>query len=80
MADTKFFDRRIVERNIAKGLIKEAEYKETLKKLPDDEPNAVWVEVETLEAELPEPEETFEEEDEESTVDSTDNSGGADVP
>lgn len=48
----KIFDRRVVDRYIAKGLIKESEYKDHLKKLPDNGPNAHWVQLDLEEAEI----------------------------
>lgn len=56
--DPKLFDRRVIERNVAKGLIKEADYKDYLKKLPDESANGQWVQMDmddpevTLDSEL----------------------------
>lgn len=47
---SKIFDSRVVDRYIAKGLIKESEYKDHLKKLPDDGPNANWIPLDLEEA------------------------------
>lgn len=48
----KLLDQRVVERNIRKGLISDADYKAFLKKLPDEEPNAQWVQMDVHETEL----------------------------
>lgn len=52
--DNFLIDKRIVERNIAKGLVDEAAYKKQVEALPDREQNCVHVSVdgETDDADL----------------------------
>lgn len=45
---TKKFDTRMIERNIARGVITAQEYNELLKQLPDDSENADWISIDTL--------------------------------
>jgi hypothetical protein len=52
--DSKKLDVRMVERNIARGVIKADDLKQSLKTLPDDAENAEWVSLETLTHELDE--------------------------
>ena len=44
--DNFLIDKRVVERNIAKGLVDPAEYKKTVEALPDRESNCVHVSLE----------------------------------
>jgi len=46
------FDRRVVARYVASGLVKEAEFNSHLKNLPDDTNNAQWVQMDLHDAEL----------------------------
>jgi hypothetical protein len=46
------FDVRTVDRRIAKGLVKDSEYTDFLKTLPDDTANAEFVQIEMENAEL----------------------------
>jgi hypothetical protein len=45
MENKKLFDTRVVNQNIQKGLIKEADLKAHLKTLPDEKSNATWIEM-----------------------------------
>lgn len=45
----KKFDIRMVERNIARGVLSPQEYTDLVKNLPDDGENAEWVNVASLE-------------------------------
>lgn len=46
------FDLRVVDRYIAKGTVKESDYKEHLKNLPDDASNAEYVQMDLMETEI----------------------------
>lgn len=50
--DKKVFDRRVVERNVRKGVVKHAEYQSYLKSLPDETNNAQWVQLDLHDSEL----------------------------
>ncbi len=68
MSDTKnerLFDRRVVERNIAKGLITREEYQEYLDNLEDAEENAAKIEAEYVEGVLEDDEEDEDEDEDE---------------
>jgi hypothetical protein len=43
MENNNLFDKRIVDRNIQKGLVTKEQYQKFVKSLPDDESNAEWV-------------------------------------
>jgi hypothetical protein len=47
--NSKKYDVRLVERNIARGLISAKEFEEAIKNLPDDSENAEYISIETLE-------------------------------
>lgn len=49
--DVKKLDVRMVERNVARGVISAEEVDKAVKKLPDDADNAEYVSLETLAAE-----------------------------
>jgi hypothetical protein len=49
--EAKKFDVRTIERNVARGVITRDDADKALKKLADDGDNAEWVNVEKLEAE-----------------------------
>ncbi len=46
--DEKKFDVRMIERNVARGVVTSDDVEKTTKKLPDDGENADWVSLETL--------------------------------
>lgn len=46
--DSKKLDVRMIERNIARGVVTAEDYDKSLKKLPDDEANAEWVSIDSL--------------------------------
>ncbi|MEK6704534.1 MAG: hypothetical protein AABZ06_01980 [Bdellovibrionota bacterium] len=46
--ESKKLDIRIIERNIAKGVVTSAEVDKHLQQLPDDSENADWVSIESL--------------------------------
>lgn len=46
--DSKKFDTRMVERNIARNVMSADDLEKQLKKLPDDGDNAEWVSLETI--------------------------------
>jgi len=46
--DFKKLDVRMVERNIARGVISQDDLEKALRKLPDDEENAEWVSLDEL--------------------------------
>jgi hypothetical protein len=46
--EAKKFDTRMVERNVARGVINSKEADDVSKRLPDDGENAEWVNTETL--------------------------------
>jgi hypothetical protein len=50
----KLYDRRVVERHVEKGLIKETDYASYLKQLPDEATNAQWVQMDLHDAEISE--------------------------
>lgn len=41
----KIFDSRVIHKNMQKGTVKEAEFKNYLKSLPDETNNAQWIEM-----------------------------------
>ena len=47
--NSKKYDVRLVERNVARGLITAKELEEAVKNLPDDSENAQYVSIDTLE-------------------------------
>ena len=49
---SKFFDRRTVDRYIEKGTVKDADFRDRLKSLPDDSANAQWVQMDLHDAEI----------------------------
>lgn len=54
----EMFDKRVVERNLQKGLVSKADQEKYLSKLPDLEKQAEWVSVDEVEGdEKAEPEE-----------------------
>lgn len=46
--ETKKLDTRMIERNVARGVISQDDVEKALKKLPDDAANADWISIETL--------------------------------
>lgn len=46
--NSKKFDVRLVERNIARGRVTSKELEDALKVLPDDSENAEWVSIDSL--------------------------------
>lgn len=50
--DSKKLDVRMVERNIARGVVKDEDLAKSLKSLPDDSENAEWVNIDTLTLDL----------------------------
>lgn len=48
------FDRRVVDRYLEKGLIKDSDYASFLKNLPDDAEKAEWVQMDLHDAEMTE--------------------------
>lgn len=46
------FDKRIMDRYVDKGIITKDAAAQHMKKLPDETPNAVWVELDLEEAEV----------------------------
>lgn len=46
--ESKKFDVRVVERNVARGVISAADLDQVLKELPDDAENADWVSIEAI--------------------------------
>ena len=46
--DSKKMDVRLVERNVARGVITQDQVNKALAQLPDDSENAEWVEIESL--------------------------------
>ena len=44
----KRFDNRVVEKNVVRGVVKQDEYDQFLKTLPDESENAEWISLETL--------------------------------
>jgi hypothetical protein len=49
---SKLYDRRVVDRYREKGMIKDSEFEAHLKNLPDETPNAQWVQIDLYEAEM----------------------------
>ena len=45
---SKKLDVRLVERNIARGVVTAEEHLRTVSQLPDDSENAVWVSIDSL--------------------------------
>ncbi len=50
--ESKFFDRRVVERYVQKDIVKPGEFQEHMKNLPDDTANAVYVQLDLHDTEL----------------------------
>lgn len=50
--EAKKLDTRLVERNIARGVLKPEDMKKAVDQLPDDSAGAEWANIETLAAEL----------------------------
>jgi hypothetical protein len=50
----RHYDRRVLDRYVEKGLIKEGEYQDHLKNLPDESSNAQWVQMDLHDAEISE--------------------------
>ena len=50
--ERKHIDRRVVERYIEKGIVKDTDYAAHLKALPDEGVNAQWVQLDMHDAEL----------------------------
>jgi|GEM_PF-2117933 len=50
----KLFDLRVVRRNLEKGLIRESDYQSFLKRLPDEQNNAEWVQMDIYDTDLAE--------------------------
>ncbi len=50
----RLYDSRIVDRNVAKGLVKDSELKAHLAQLPDDANNLEWVSYDLEESEVEE--------------------------
>jgi hypothetical protein len=48
--ETKKLDTRMVERNIARGLVTSEEYEKSLKNLPDDGENADYISIDEIAA------------------------------
>lgn len=46
--DKKKMDTRMVERNVNRGVISQADVDQAVKALPDDSENALWVAIDTL--------------------------------
>ncbi len=46
--DSKKFDTRLIERNLARGAVAQDDVEKFIKKLPDDAENAEYVSIETL--------------------------------
>ena len=46
--DSKKMDVRLVERNVARGVITQDQVNKALAQLPDDAENAEWVEIDSL--------------------------------
>lgn len=49
--NSKKYDVRLIERNVARGLISAKEVDDAIKNLPDDSENAEWISIESLENE-----------------------------
>lgn len=52
----KHFDKRTVDRYVERGILSASELKNRLKALPDETPNAEWVELDDSDAEVAEAE------------------------
>lgn len=48
----KYFDKRTVDKYIERGIVKEADFKNRLKSLPDETANAEWVQLDVNDAEV----------------------------
>lgn len=46
--DLKKMDTRMIERNVARGVISQDDVEKALKKLPDDAENAEYIEIDSL--------------------------------
>lgn len=46
--EEKKFDTRMIERNLLRGVISEADVQSSIKNLPDDAENGSWVSIESL--------------------------------
>lgn len=46
--DFKKLDVRMIERNVARGVISQDDVEKAMKKLPDDAENAEWVSIESI--------------------------------
>jgi hypothetical protein len=67
--DNFLIDKRVVERNIAKGLVDPAEYKKVVEALPDRETNCVHVSLEGDGGGSIDDDDDFDDEDDESDED-----------
>lgn len=50
----KHYDKRTLDRYIERGVVKESDFKNRLKALPDESPNAEWIELDMSDAEVAE--------------------------
>jgi len=50
-----YFDSRIVDRYVAKGVISKKEHEDYIKNLPDDTSRADWVQLDAFDADFAEP-------------------------
>lgn len=46
--ERKRLDVRMVERNISRGVLSRDEFEKSMKKLPDDQENALWISIQSL--------------------------------
>lgn len=51
-AERKLYDRRVLERNVRKGLVKNNDFQSYMKSLPDETNNAQWVQLDLHDSEL----------------------------
>ena len=63
----KRYDRRVVDRYIEKGQIKDKDFQDHLKSLPDEEANATYVQMDLHDAEISEEDKGDDDTDESST-------------
>lgn len=52
--ESKYLDKRVADRYIAKGLLKKDEFEKHMKNLPDSETEGVWVQMDLHDTEVTE--------------------------
>ncbi len=61
--ESKYLDKRVADRYVAKGLLKKEELERHLKALPDSEPDGVWVQMDLHDTEVGEDSDDLDEDD-----------------